>query len=202
MGEFYAASGIVEGSVPATLAALASFAKAHAHEPETFDAHGGVIIASGTRLTVNYSDLFIGADAVSAHLSRELGQAVFSFAFFDGDFWQYRLYLAGEEVDRFSTVPDYFEEMTPAELASWQGNAEVVARCVPGLDPAAIARYLVRWDMADEDPQKAYPTDTHQAHDCWQLVDFMRTLGFTYPVDDAGEPVGDPIPFELAPDAK
>jgi hypothetical protein len=45
---------------------------------------------------------------------------------------------------------------------------------------------------------KAYEEDGHAIGDCWQLADFMRKLGLTYPVDDQGQAAGETYTFEVS----
>ena len=54
---------------------------------------------------------------------------------------------------------------------------------MPGVD-AAIARYFLPWtDDVIDAQRKAYPDDRYPIGADWQLTDFMRRLGFVFPVD-------------------
>lgn len=150
---------------------------------------GGVTILFPDELPTGSSDW----EGVSQYLSEKLRSPVFWFHIHDGDLWMYLLFDNGEVVDQFNPVPEYWEELESDELASWQGNAKGVALRVPGLVPEQIARYLVQWgdDVVDSpERKKAYPTDAFFYGDDWQVVDFMKTLGLDYPVDDHGAPKG------------
>ncbi|HEY5747117.1 MAG TPA: hypothetical protein VIU12_13620 [Chryseolinea sp.] len=122
-------------------------------------------------------------------MSRELNAPVFSFHVHDGDLWMYVLYVNGEIVDQFNTMPDYWDgDMAVEEINSWNGDARVVAKYVPGLSPAKIDQYLVRWDL-DETEKKAYDDDEFVRED-WQLLDFMRKCGLPYPLDEDQNIIG------------
>ena len=54
--------------------------------------------------------------------------------------------------------------------------------------------YLVRWDLDAEEQIKAYPDDEFGQED-WQLLDFMKKLGFPYPIDYEWRPIGDTYRF-------
>ena len=124
-------------------------------------------------------------------LSEELGKPVFSFHIHDGDLWMYVLFDQGQEVDRFNPMPDYWEELDDeAERESWRGNATAVAERVPGLAPESIERYLIFWDdeiLLSAGRPKAYPNDKFHIGDDWQIVDFMRRVGLSLPIDEQGQ---------------
>ena len=140
-----------------------------------------------------YPGNFFDWDDASLFLSLELRMPVFSFHIHDGDLWMYSLFAAGEVVDQFCPVPDYWGELDDSERSSWFGNADEVACHVPTLSPAAISRYLVHWgdDVFESNTRtKAYQDDEFYYGDDWQLVDFMRRLGLDFPADDRGSPHG------------
>lgn len=58
-----------------------------------------------------------------------------------------------------------------------KGNAEIIAKYFD-VEAASIEKYLVHWseDMMDK---KAYEDDEFGYED-WQMVDFMRKLGYPY----------------------
>jgi hypothetical protein len=110
----------------------------------------------------------------------------------------YVLFKDGEMIDQFNPIPDYWRELDDRERQKWNGNAAVVAQCVPGLSAAQVANYLVRWDdeiFGSDDRKKAYPTDEYFYGSDWQLVDFMKKLGLDYPLGEGGEPRGDTYRF-------
>jgi hypothetical protein len=94
-------------------------------------------------------------------------------------------------------MPDYWEELDEEERAEWQGNATLVARCIPGLVPEQIANYLMPWDedvLSGDSPKKAYDSDEFTYGQDWQIVDFMERLGLRFQ-DSAGNVTGDTYLF-------
>jgi hypothetical protein len=103
----------------------------------------------------------------------------------------YVFYVDGEIADQFNPVPDYWDdEITDEELQSWKGNAAKIAQYVKSAKQSDIKKYLVRWDLDAEDPEKAFADDEYAQED-WQLLDFMKRLGLPYPLDDNGAPKGE-----------
>lgn len=153
-----------------------------------------VIASPGANTSVLYPNNFLDWDNASANLSRQLQVPVFSFHIHDGDLWMYILYVNGEAVDQFNPIPDYWSELPENEADSWRGDADIVARYVPGVDKAGIANYLVRWNFDEEQPGKAYDTDTYQCED-WQLIDFMKKLNLAFPLNDDGSANGNTFAF-------
>lgn len=203
MGEFLAMSGVSKASRRDVLHSLEEFALPHGGT--LAPAEGGKpydnLIVTGDDfgpITVMYPGGFLGWDDASEHLSKSLGVPVISLHIHDGDLWMYVLYRDGEEIDQFNPIPDYWsEDLSPEERSSWAGDAGVVAENWDGIDAASIDRYLVTWDLDEENPRKAYEADEHSIGDCWQVVDFMSKLGLTYPVDDQGRATGETYAFEV-----
>lgn len=140
--------------------------------------------------SIFYPDGYLEWDDTSEFISKELSSTAFSFHIHDGDLWMYVLYRNGQVIDQFNPIPDYWDDnLTNEEINSWKGNALVIADLIPGIGTADIDRYLVRWDLEEEEPSKAYPTDEFTKED-WQLVDFMTKLKLPYPIDDKGNPKG------------
>lgn len=136
-----------------------------------------------------------GYETLAEGLSRELQGAVLVGTIYDGDFWDYFFYDRGEELSRFSSFPDYFEELEEEEWKRWSGNAgilEVYFSC-----PAArLEPYLRPWTEENEG-EKAWDDDRFESGDCMQLFDFLARLGFGFPLEEvpedwksAGEPEG------------
>jgi hypothetical protein len=151
-----------------------------------------VIQQSGNNTTFVYPRGFIEWDDASAHLSEDLQTIVFSCHIHDDNLWMYVLYDNGEVVDRFNPVPDYWDDSISAdEINEWKGNAEVIAKYIPGLKPEDIERYMRRWDRKQVNEEKAYPDDYGCFGDCWQLFDFMNKLGLPFPLDEYDKPQGE-----------
>lgn len=79
------------------------------------------------------------------------------------DFWGYYLFHKGMELDRFVSWPDYFH---PGYPPNKPGNAQIVSQYF-GVAPDSLENYLTPWDK-------------HDMGDCWQMTEFMGTLGFDY----------------------
>ena len=95
--------------------------------------------------------------------------------------WGYELYDKGEILDRFNPMPDYFEEVSEEKIEQLKGDARIIAGQFH-VEQASIERYLVRWS-ADTMDEKAYQDDEYGYED-WQMVDFMRKLGYPYDFDE------------------
>ncbi len=158
-----------------------------------------VVSAGIVGVTVLYPGEFFGWDDAAIFLSKVLEKPVFSFHIHDGDLWMYVLYENGEAVDQFNPMPDYWQELDDDERQTWKGNASEIACRIPGISPEQITRYLIQWGddvFESEERKKAYPTDDFFYGDDWQLVDFMRKLGFDFPLDDHGTPRGVTFQFK------
>lgn len=141
--------------------------------------------AAGT--TFVYPDGFCDWDAASASLSRDLKKPVFSLHIHDGDLWMFVLFVNGDEVAKFNPMPDYWAELPAHERAAWLPNPREIAKHVPGVSPEKIAPYLREWpDDESLHGQKAQPDDEFEYGLDWQVVDFMRQLGFKFPEPDQG----------------
>jgi hypothetical protein len=197
MGLFLSASGVLSPDGNAVRDAIASYVATTGgtFEPRagtTNDRNIGVMQTSKSTTTVLYPEGFSDWDELSKFLSLELKKPVFSFHIHDGDLWMLVAFKDGKEVAWFNPIPDYWEPIDDDERHRWAGNAQTVASLVPGLDAASIERYFVPWAedvLAAE--QKSYDDDEFAIGVDWQLTDFMRRLGFVYPLDDTGNPTGE-----------
>ncbi|MFN6106761.1 MAG: hypothetical protein ACK5EA_20225 [Planctomycetaceae bacterium] len=203
MGLFLSMSGVVGASQADVAAALRDYAAAHGgrFEQTTNRSASWEVLIIGEadgHVTVVYPGNFFKWDEAAAHLSRSLDVPVFSFHIHDEDLWMYLLFVAGEVVDQFNPIPDYWDDsLSDEERTQWAGNPAAIARWCPQVPETAIRQYLVPWDLEDETPGKAYEDDESAYGDCWQLVDFMRKLRFSYPFTADGQPVGDTYVFEV-----
>lgn len=140
--------------------------------------------------SILYPDDYLEWDDSAEFISRELNATVFSFHIHDSDLWMYVLYNNGKIIDKFNPVPDYWEDnLTEEEINSWKGDVQVITQFIPYIKPDEIDKYLVRWDLEEEEPSKAYPIDEFVQGE-WQLTDFMKKLKLPYPIDDDGNPKG------------
>ncbi len=108
------------------------------------------------------------------------------------DFWEYRLYIGGKEVDRFSQVPERSEPYAE-DLEHWKGKPAILASAF-GVTESAISKYLVTWPREAWDKPADYGADTkrfswgRKAHaddefpvsDYWVMCDFARRIGLAY----------------------
>lgn len=197
MGLFLSASGVLSPDGKAVRDAVAAYVASTGgtvglRVGTTDDCCIGVMQSTESTTTVLYPDGFTDWDDLSKFLSLELKAPVFSFHIHDGDLWMFVAFDEGKEVAWFNPIPDYWEAIDDADRNHWAGNAESVASLVPGLAAASIERYFVPWseDVLTHE-QKSYDDDEFAIGVDWQLTDFMRRLGFGYPLDDSGTPTGE-----------
>jgi hypothetical protein len=204
MGEFIAMSGVKGCTRTDVVRSLEEFALSKGGLMEQASSKGEPfdhLVISGDEngpVTALYPDDFLGWDEASSFLSVSLGAPVLSLHIHDGDLWMYVLFVNGDEVDHFNPIPDYWsEEPSPEERSLWMGDAGVVAEVWKGVDAPSIEKYLVTWDLDEDESGKAYESDRFPFNDCWQLADFMQKLGLSYPIDDNGEIHGESYRFEV-----
>jgi hypothetical protein len=194
VGLFLALSGVVGAGDVRVVDVVRQLARARKgdfdkREGTTDQPNIGVVQQAERNTTVLYPNGFCEWDDFSQLISQALRGPVFSFHIHDDDLWMYRLFHNGDEVGRFNPLPDYWGELSESECDAWKGDPDLVSRLVPGVERSAIERYFVRWRLDDPGPRKAYPEDEFAQSD-WQMVDFMRKIGLTYPMDDHGNPLG------------
>jgi hypothetical protein len=201
MGQFLAMSAVVgrdSAAVEQALATIVQDAKGtFASAPGRQGGRDTAIVAAykvGT--VVVYPDGFTDWDDTSKRLSAIMQAAVFSFHIHDGDLWMFLLFDKGEKVAQFNTLPDYWgEDIDPAE---WLPDPRVVAATAGDADPEKLASYLRHWDDdLIESGDKAQPEDEFAYGTDWQVVDFMRQMGFGYPIRDDGGTNGATYRFRL-----
>jgi len=114
--------------------------------------------------------------AATRYLSEVLSAAVFHIQLHDRGPWSYTLYASGQEVDRFSTIPDHWGELPDEQMNAWRGRAAVVCEHWP-VREERIENYLVWWRGLDAE-HKAYPDDESSiSSEGEQLYDFIERLG-------------------------
>ncbi|SRR6266550_2703142 len=207
MGLFLAMSGIVGAKHEAVESALRAFATTRkgslrkgvrrSEDPNTL-----VLLGDDSRCSVLYPWGFLEWDEASRYLSSQLRVPVFSFHIHDEDLWMFVLFEHGERVTQFNPLPEYWDDgISDEERESWSGDAASIASRIPGVAPDSIRPYLRHWDLDQEDPGKAFPDDQFHFHDCWQLCDFMKRIGLRYPLDDAGQILGETYEFIVPEEA-
>jgi hypothetical protein len=201
MGLFLALSGVIGAEATDVKNALSDFAQSQnggleLAEGTTDDPNIGVISRNGPNTTVVYPYEFFEWDDASKFLSEKLRKPVFSLHIHDEDLWMFVLFLNGKEIDWFNPVPEYWEDDLPIEEKKrWKGNTSLIAGLIPSVNIDAIAKYLVEWNLDDEDPKKAYSDDEFTNCDCWQMCDFMKKIGLEYPIGNDGSIHGDTFRF-------
>lgn len=194
MGLFLQTAVIPDCSEDEVKNAVAAVAETYSQELETLgsdDAPEYPIInlipdecryqASERGVCILFNEDCIGYEALAGAVSKELGNAVLLLYIYDGDYWGYFLYDNGAEIDRFVPMPDYFEEVSEADMQQMKGNADVIAKYFH-VDKDSFEKYLVFWtgDMMDDYSAKAYEDDEFGQCEDWQMTDFMRKLGYLY----------------------
>jgi hypothetical protein len=204
MGNFLALSGVIGKTQNEVFTSMTNYANSvdgGIQQDNTLNSDNGnccIIEESNGNTTIFYPDGYLEWDDSSEFISRELNATVFSLHIHDGDLWMYLLYNNGKVIDQFNPIPDYWDEnITEEEIESWKGNASVVTKYVSYIKQKEIEKYLVRWDLDEEESTKAYPTDEFTKEE-WQLVDFMKKLKLPYPLDDNGNPKGQTYKFWTA----
>lgn len=103
----------------------------------------------------------------------------------EGTLWDYSLYEGADNVDNFSTLPEYWEQ-DPAE---YRGNPRLLAQ-IWNAPLERIERYLRHWGMQPIDDctfqtvlqGKAYDSDESGYGESHQMFDFLATLGAVDPM--------------------
>jgi hypothetical protein len=192
MGMFLAASGLTGAGINDIEAVLKSYqsqkqrqfypAQGTTDDPDILAISG----SPGQKVFLLYPGGFLEWEELSQHLSKVLRCPVFSFHIHDGDLWMFSFYVNGTQEDCFNPVPDYWGGISDEELANLKGNASVIAAHWPGVSEKSISRYFTRWDLEAGSQEKAYPDDEFSYGTDWQMCDFIKKLGLTYPLDDTG----------------
>ena len=135
-------------------------------------------------------------------LSRSLDTVASTINVYDGDCWSHGLFVNGEEVDRFCSVPELqVEDAADIEAArkQWAGRPSVVAARL-GCAVETCARYLVHIPEDGLPGQKAFPSDESELDDFWVFTDFWHAAGIEYPDPERHEMVlkiGKEFPHKL-----
>ena len=193
MGLFLSASGLSGVSIADVEASLKSYQSKQQRQfypaPGTTNDSDILIMTEspGGKVFLFYPHGFLEWDELSQHLSSELRCPAFSFHIHDGDLWMFVFFVDGEELTRFNPIPNYWDDgISEEEMLGWQGDVSLISVHWPGITEESISRYFIRWDLEAESHEKAYPEDKFAIGCDWQMCDFIKKLGLTYPLDDAG----------------
>lgn len=108
-----------------------------------------------------------------------------------GALWDFNLFKGEENIDNFSTMPGYWGG--DEDLDEWRGKPELFAS-EWGVPKEKVEKYLVDWGC-QEYPDgtsghartgKAYESDEFEYGDIWQMLDFLKAVGGTYPSEEGG----------------
>jgi hypothetical protein len=194
MGLFLTMAGVARADTAEIRSTLAAFAseRGKRFEPTgaSADRDNAVVVHRGPGgHTLLFAWLgFQESAEIADYLSAKLAVPVFLFHIHDGDLWMYMLFDKGEVIDRFCPIPNYWQDDIPDdEFRKWRGDAATIATHWPDIQPGKIANYLVRWNLDDRSPPKAYPDDEYAPGWDYQLLDFMRRLGLEYPIGGPAE---------------
>jgi len=152
---------------------------------------GRLVVTKGDWCAVHAEQPLAAGGALCARLSRNLNAPTLWMRV-PQDFWEYRLFIGGREVDRFSQVPQLSEPYA-ADPERWKGRTATLASAF-GVTEAEIAKYLVQWPKEawqrpseyGEDTKrfswgkKAHPDDEFPVSDYWVMCDFSRRIGLEY----------------------
>ena len=190
MGNFLALTSVIGKTRSEVVTSLTNYANSvngglQQDNSLEFDTYNCCIIdEQNGNVSILYPNGYVEWDESSAFISKELNATAFSFHIHDGDFWMYVLYNNGQVVDQFNPVPDYWDDsISNEEIENWKGNADIIVQYTKSINKSDIDKYLIRWDLGNEDLEKAYPTDEFNQEE-WQLTDFMNKLNLPFPLDD------------------
>jgi ankyrin repeat protein len=94
---------------------------------------------------------------VAKGLSKSLATDVFAFLLHDSDMFLYHAYRKGKLVDRFSSRPDYFGEVSAAERKKWAGNFKKLLPLAPtGVSTERIGRVLGKKALFQDETVAAF----------------------------------------------
>jgi hypothetical protein len=208
MGLFIAVAGIFDSKESEVINALSGYAKAkngifRAENLPQDDEDASVIYSANGHTSLLFPPNSLDWWDASQALSLLLRKVVIALHIHDGDLWMYELYKNGNKVDGFNPIPDYWvEEISDKERTEYSGNAETVAACIPNVKATDIEKYFVTWDLEADDEGKAYPTDEYSCGTDWQMLDFMKKIRLSYPLDEKGKPLGSIYRFVIPPPPK
>jgi hypothetical protein len=176
MGEFLAVSAFRDQPVDALTAAICRSVATHGvacdeiGEGPSEEAVDALVFPPANGWTVVLWPPYFNVHDIPmcAAISRELAALTSTVHVHDGDYWTHVVYDAGELVDRFASLPEYFTDDPGEALAlteAWAGDADRVAGAL-GTSPESVRPYLV-----------------HGLDDFWMFADLWKQVGIAYPED-------------------
>lgn len=129
-------------------------------------------INKGTIVLLN--EFCDGYHYLASILSEMLDTIVMVLYIYDGKSWSYCLCDNGEEIDQFSKDKEYLSCIEEFNKDISIGNLDIVCNCF-SIKKEDISNYF---KILEE--EKAYKDDEYTSNDCWQMVDFMKKLGFPF----------------------
>ena len=201
MGNFLSLSAVVGKNEIEVVNSLKNYTKSVGggllkEDKITIDENNCCIVEEANNNTsIFYPYGFFERNNSSEYISKELNTTVFSLHIHDSDLWMYILFHDGHIVDKFNPIPDYWDDnLSDEEINSWKGNAQTIINYISLITIKEIDKYLVRWDLEEEEISKAYSSDKY-GKDEWQMLDFMNKIKLPYPIDEEGKPKGQTYKF-------
>jgi hypothetical protein len=176
MGEFLAVSAFRDQPVDALAAAICRCVSAHGvacdeiREGPPDESVDALIFAPANGWTVVFwpPDCSVLDIPLCEAISAELTALASTVHVHDGDYWTHAILDAGQLVDRFASMPEYFTDDPGEALAltqAWAGDANRVAAAL-GTAPENVRPYLVPGE-----------------EDFWVFADLWKRVGIAYPED-------------------
>jgi len=160
------------------------FLKESTELPDEYGVHMTTLGNNTVCLFTSYAQYDI--DEIARYLSQSLNTTTLSLGIYEGTMWFYNLYKNGCEEDCFSTSPS--QCLREGEnVKKYKGNAKKFSSIWGGLNEKNIEKYFFNHEKLlnkRKRNKKAYPQDSCEAWDGWQMVDFMEKLGIAYPFSE------------------
>lgn len=188
MGAYFTITAIAPGSRDRVLQGIRELESEGGDYVDVYSCQSGAVLCLP-------GEILHDSEGVAAKLSDRLALPVIALHLSDDVVWGYSLFESGHEVDCYSSLPNYWEELTPSEVRRQAGDASVLAKVWPDVSVEAISGYLTNKEELSEEIEDstAYPEDQFSVSDAWQLLDFMKKLGLDYPFDEDGELRAEPL---------
>lgn len=133
--------------------------------------------SKGTVIIFNDDDCFEQQEFCIT-FSKEHGMVAMHLYIYDGDFGAIIFTKTEKRLIAFPLFRITLKILTNKNGNVRNGNSNILAKEY-SICSKDIERYLVTWDEDDNGEDKAYPDDEY-GHIDWQMVDFMKKLGYHY----------------------